>query len=126
MILILQETCKSYVTQRFRNQRRGSEPASSSAGASTGKKLVTAAHAVVTAQHGSASDEIAFAEIAYKRNSKALVQEYRSRHSNPEHIQQLMKATYDVRRSKITTSLSHVVTLKTEYPFFGCKDWVCT
>ena len=102
--------------------RRNSDPIStkgklsSNAGAST--KLITATHA----------SPISFTNeddpVAYERNHKALVSEFKRPQAKKNIIQKLLSLTHNIRRKRITESSDKVTTILEEYPFFKSKTWV--
>ena len=128
IITYVQESVKVYLSQRYRNLRRSSEPLVTAKREK--KKLVTAAHASPVAQH---CDEDSCASVsitgeddlvAYERNHKALVEEHNSHRANHSMMHKLLKLTYKIRRDKITSSVLSTTALKEEYPFFNAKKWV--
>ena len=62
--------------------------------------------------------------VAYDRNMRVLLSEYKNHPTNEIHIQKLMKVTHKLRRDKINSSALATVDIQKEYPFFEDRKWV--
>ena len=122
ILFLFQKTVKDYMSQKFRNLRRKSEPVPT--GGQVKSKIITAQHATpVVAFHQSSSLEEGDA-VAYERNVQLLKDELSKVSPNNNRIHQLLKLTHATRRRQIESSELHAVMLKEEYPFLGFKKWV--
>ena len=100
--------------------RRNSDPISTKGKLSSnaGAKLITATHA----------SPISFTNeddpVAYERNHKALVTEFKRPQAKKDTIIKLLSLTHTIRRKRITESSDKVTIILEEYPFFKSKAWV--
>ena len=108
---------KLYLSQRYRNSRRDSDPVSVEV---SKKKLVTISHALIPATDFSEDMDI----VAYERNNKSMLTLYNSRSFNPNEFHKLLKLTYKIRRSKVNSSSLTISAIKEEYPYFANAKWV--
>ena len=118
-LILFQKTVKDYMSQKFRNLRRKSEPVPTDGQVKS--KIVTAQHATpVVARRQSSSLEEGDA-VAYERNVQSLKDELSKGSPNNNRIHQLLKLTHATRRRQIENSDLHAVLLKEEYPFLDFK-----
>ena len=62
--------------------------------------------------------------VAYERNMKVLLSEYKNHPTNEFHIQKLLEVTHKLRRDKINSFALSVVDIQKEHPFFENGKWV--
>ena len=118
----IQASTRDYLSQKFRNLRRNSQPVP--AHREIKPKIVTAQHAVpvATGRPSSADDDL----VAYERNCQSLSEELSKANPNSSRVYQLLKLNHTTRRGKIEHCDLHAFQLKQEYPFFGSNKWVST
>ena len=56
--------------------------------------------------------------VAYDRNMKVLVSEYKNHPTNELQFQKLLKVTHKLQRDKINSFALSVIDIQKEYPFF--------
>jgi hypothetical protein len=113
-------TVKEYISQRFRNLRRNSHPLQTDKGDGNNSK------SVVTVATMSKPDDESDDEIAYKRNSEALTNEFKKKNNNHSIILKLLKLTYIKRRQDMCESAEAITKLLDKYIFFSNKTWIFT
>ena len=89
--------------------QKQSEPTNTEKGKQ--KKIVTVSHAVPL---GVDDQECDSDVVAYERNMKVLLSEYKKQPTNDAHIQKLLKVTHKIRREKINTSAVSAVDIQEE------------
>lgn len=55
---------------------------------------------------------------------KVLIDECGRHQPNEQHVQQLLKLTFNLRRKEINDSLQSTTALKEAHPYFGYNKWV--
>ncbi len=116
----MQASVKSYLSQRFRNQRRSSEPLQTE-----GKpKLITSAHATAVAGKQTSKETAEDDQVAYQRNTNALITEFKRPQPRINTMKRLLQLTYKGRRVKVNNSTNRTTELLKEYPFFKSKKMV--
>lgn len=114
------KTTKDYISQRYRNKRRKSDPIDDDDDDDKRKqrKIVTVSHAVPVVADEQESDSDV---VAYERNMKVLLSEYKNHPTNESHIQKLLKVTHKLRRDKIHISALATVDIQKEssYAYMG-------
>ena len=108
------------MSQRYRNKRRQSEP-TDTVDKGKQKKIITISHAVPLEVDDEKCDSDV---VAYERNMKVLLSEYKKQPTNDSHIQKLLKVTHKIRREKINASAAAAVDIQEEYPFLKDEKWV--
>ena len=108
---------KEYLSQKFRNLRRESEPAVMKS--EKKPKLITAAHAATSLSGTENCDT-----VAYERNMESIRQELQRQKPHHDLLKPLIELTFNLRRQKINSSASSTVELSDEFPFFKYKKWV--
>ena len=63
-------------------------------------------------------------KVAYERNIKLLMVEFKKAHSRREMIRELVALTFKVRRQIIETSQSYITEFISDFLFFGDVEWV--
>ena len=121
-LILFQKTVKDYMSQKFRNLRRKSEPVPTDGQVKS--KIITAQHATPVVAHCQSSSLEEGDAVAYERNVQSLKDELSKSRPNNNKIHQLLKLTHATRRRQIEDSDLHAVLLKEEYPFLGFKKWV--
>ena len=114
------------MSQKFRNLRRKSHPASIKKPTTcTSRKLVTIHLAKPAERMDSlplegSDDDV----IAYKRNCERLVSEFSRKSASDSLMVQLITETFPLRRKDIENSLQRTSELLKLYPFFLSEKWV--
>lgn len=124
-LLFTQSSVKSYLSQRFRNQRRSSEPLQAKGKTS---KLITSAHATPVAASLKPQDTEGADDdpVAYERNNAALVAEVKRPQPRINTMKRLLELTCKGRRGIINSSTSKTTELLEQFPFFKDKRMVCS
>lgn len=63
-------------------------------------------------------------KVAYERNTKALLEEYKRQRPNHKRMYHILKLTHAMRRIRINNCLVPSLELLKEYQFFQQKKWV--
>ena len=108
---------RNYMSQKFRNLRRRSEPSDSSH--SSKKKMTAANYATLPIPKEQEEDE-----LSYERNVVSLNEEYSKPTPNHGRLYHLLKLTHKTRRAHIENSKLHSSLIKEQYAYFGSKKWV--
>ena len=113
---------RNYLSQKFRNLRRTSEPSDGNQANHSSKKRMSASDFAAFPIPAEQEED----ELAYKRNVQSLNEEYTKKTLNHGRIHQLLKLTHKTRRNNIDVSKVHSALIKEQYPYFGLKKWVST
>ena len=108
---------RNYMSQKFRNLRRTSEPSDNRI--ECGKKMTSVDFATLPIPKESEDDE-----LTYQRNVSSLNDEYSKAAPSHSRIYHLLKLTHKTRRALIEKSKLHSSLIKEQFPYFGSKKWV--
>lgn len=114
---------KEYLSQKYRNMRRESEPTNKKS-KDQKKKLITVAHVTPVAAANSPQSVEKCDTVAYERNIESLQQELKRPQPRNDAIKSLLRLTFEQRREKINSSTACTTELLEDYPFFKIKKWV--
>ena len=115
---------KEYLSQKYRNMRRDSEPTEKKT-KDQKKKLITVAHVNPVAAANSPQSVEKCDTVAYERNVEFLQQELKQSQPRNDAIKSLLRLMFEQRREKISSSTACTTELLEDYPFFKIKKWVC-
>ena len=126
-VLLLQQTLKRQLSQKFRNLRRKSEPTAPRIKLEGRYKMVTLANAMpaTVAPVKQTIEEVGDDdEVAYERNTVKLIEHFQKKNSNNSLILELLIITHKKRREFINGCQERTTDLLKKFPFLGAKKWV--
>ena len=115
---------KEYLSQKYCNMRRDSEPTEKKT-KDQKKKLITVAHVNPVAAANSPQSVEKCNAVAYERNVESLQLELKRPQPRNDAIKSLLRLTFEQRREKINSSTARTTELLEDYSFFKIKKWVC-
>ncbi len=114
----MQDSVRKYMSQKFRNLRRVSEPPKTADHSSNKISSHDFAKLPIPAEQETED------ELSYERNVESLLDEFARAAPSHKRMYHLLKLTHKTRREHIESSMVHSSTIKEQYPYLGIKKWV--
>jgi hypothetical protein len=109
---------KDYLSQRFRNGRRFSQPIDPPSAPDHTTAIINLKTLPLQTPQ--------LDETAYDRNNESLKTEYKKKNCNNVVMKKLLSLTHEGRRLDISSCQVRLVEILEKYPFFSTKAWILT